>query len=165
MPKTSKCRKTSHSRLSRKQLAVIDDLFAGELDEQAVLDKHSVSRSLFKRWLADPRFTELFNERISSAYRQSEMILARYAPLAAAKLVQLTESENQETARKACLDIIERENRRQNSSLDPARDGEHRGQNTGEAEESPDGPGGLPRISDETAGRILAVLAEEQQKV
>jgi len=148
--------------LDKRKRVMIDDLFAGELDEQAVLDKHGVSRSLFKRWLADPRFTELFNERFASAYRQSEIILARYAPLAAAKLVQLTESENQETARKACLDIIERENRRQNTSLDSARDGEHRRQNTGEAEESPDRPGGLTRISDETASRILAVLAEEK---
>jgi len=94
--------------LTKKQLAVIEDLFAGELDEQAVLDKHKVSRNLYNRWLADERFAELFKERSARAYRQSELIIARYAPLAAAKLVQLTASESQETARKACLDIISR---------------------------------------------------------
>jgi len=96
----------SMKRLSKKQLAVIEDLFAGELDEQAVLEKHRVSRNLYNRWLTDDRFIEQFNERIARAYRQSELIIARYAPLAAAKLVQLTECEKEETARKACLDIL-----------------------------------------------------------
>lgn len=144
----------STNKLKIKKLAVIEDLFTGELDEQAVLDKHDISRSLFKRWLADPKFTELFNERIASAYRQSEMILARYAPLAAAKLVQLTESENQETARKACLDIISQQRRTQNLELKMPNDDEP--EKTGE-------PDAL-KLSDETVSKILAVLAEEQSK-
>ena len=93
-------------QLKKRQLAVIDDMFSGELDEQSVLAKHKVSRDVYNKWLADADFAEEFDRRIASAHRQSELIIARYAPLAAAKLVQLTESENQETARKACLDII-----------------------------------------------------------
>jgi len=93
-------------KLTKKQMAIIDDLFAGELDEQAVLAKYKVSRNLYDRWLTDEHFVVQFKERVERAYRQSELIIARYAPLAAAKLVQLTESESQETARKACLDII-----------------------------------------------------------
>ena len=93
-------------RLSRKQLAVIEDLFAGELDEQAVLDKYNVSKRLYNRWLADDRFIQQFNEHICRAYRQSQFVIARYATLAAAKLVQLTDCEKAETARKACLDIL-----------------------------------------------------------
>jgi len=95
-------------QLTKRQLAVIEDLFAGELDEQAVLDKHKISRNVYNKWLADECFAEQFNECIARAYRQSELIIARYAPLAAAKLVQLTESDKEETARKACLDIISR---------------------------------------------------------
>lgn len=93
-------------RLSKKQLAVIEDLFSGQFDEQAVLDKHNVSRAVYNRWLADEQFDDEFSRRIASAHRQSELIIARYAPLAAAKLVQLTDSEKEETARRACLDII-----------------------------------------------------------
>lgn len=130
--------------LTKKQLAVIEDLFAGELDEQAILDKHKVSRNLYNRWLADERFAEQFNERIARAYRQSEFIIARYAPLAAAKLVQLTESESQETARKACLDII---------SMQTIREAKDDGQMT--MDERPDG------LSSEAASRILAALAED----
>jgi hypothetical protein len=92
--------------LTKKQRAVIDDLFAGVADEQQVLDKHKVSKRLYEKWLANENFAEEFENRLAAARRQSEMIIARYATFAAAKLVQLTESQNPETARKACLDII-----------------------------------------------------------
>jgi len=130
--------------LTKKQLAVIEDLFAGELDEQAILDKHKISRNLYHRWLADERFTEQFNGCITRAYRQSELIIARYAPLAAAKLVQLTESDKEETARKACLDII------CFPGLAVA------GAATAKQPCSP-----AAELSPQTASRLLAVLAEE----
>ena len=93
-------------KLSKKQLAVIGDLFSGELDEQVVLEKHKVNRNVYNRWLADGLFVSEFDRRIMSAHRQSAALIAKYSPLAAAKLVQLTESEKVETARRACLDII-----------------------------------------------------------
>jgi hypothetical protein len=93
-------------KLTKKQLAVIDDLFSGELDEQVILDKHKVRRNVYNRWLAGGLFLSEFDRRIISAHRQSAALIAKYAPLAAAKLVQLTESEKEETARKACMDII-----------------------------------------------------------
>ncbi|MGA2171689.1 MAG: hypothetical protein ABSG82_01575 [Sedimentisphaerales bacterium] len=93
-------------RLTKRQRAVIDGLFAGQISEQQVLDNHNVDRRLYDKWLADETFAGEFDRRVVAARRQSELIIARYATFAAAKLVQLTESENQETARKTCLDII-----------------------------------------------------------
>jgi hypothetical protein len=90
----------------RRQAAVLEDLFTGELEEPEVLAKHNISQGTYERWLADPHFAELFEQRIGRAHRQSRLILARYAPLAAAKLVELAHSDKVETARKACLDII-----------------------------------------------------------
>jgi hypothetical protein len=43
-------------QLNKRQLAVIEDLISGELDERVVLEKHEISRGLFSRWLADERF-------------------------------------------------------------------------------------------------------------
>lgn len=142
---------TTRKQLGRKQLAVIRDLFSGELDEQAVLDKHKVRRNVYGRWLADGAFADEFERRIASAYRQSEFIIARYAPLAAAKLVQLTESESQETARKACLDII---------SLPQAA-----AKKTERPNEAKHGSEQGPELSDETVSKLLAVLAEESKKL
>ena len=135
--------------LSKRQLAVLDDLFNSELDEQAVLDKHKVSRNTYNKWLADDKFAEQFDERIAVAHRQSAALIARYASLAAAKLVQLTESENQETARKACLDII---------SLPKI---------TAKRIEQPDkakkdSDQQAEQLSESTASRLLAAMAEEK---
>ena len=137
---------TKAKRLSKKQLAVIDDMFAGELGEQAVLDKHKVSRYLYNRWLADKVFAEQFDQRITGAYRQSTFLIARSAPLAAGRLVRLTESGKGETTRKVCLDII--------SMHAPA------DRPAATAEVVPD----LPNLSSVTVGRLLTVLAEENDR-
>lgn len=93
------------ANLSKKQLGVIDGLFAGE-DEQMVLGRFKVSRGVFNNWHGSEEFCVEFGRRLSALNRQSELIITRYASFAAAKLVELTESENHETSRKACLDII-----------------------------------------------------------
>ena len=134
-------------KLTKKQLAVLDDLFVGELDEQQVLDKYNVDRSVFYRWLSDDDFAEQFDRRVAASYRQSSAIVARYATLAAARLVNLTESENQETARKACLDIISMRSR----TPDPLQKS---------AEDNRPEP---PSLSPETAGKILEILAKEEK--
>ena len=136
--------------LGKKQLAVIEDLFAGELEEQAVLDKYKISRNIFNKWLDDERFVKQFNKRIASSFHQSQLIIARYAPLAAAKLVQLTESDKEETARKACLDIISMG--QPNDCLADA------GTASFDDKGLQDVP---PELSAEAAGRILAALADD----
>jgi len=137
-------------QLTKKQLALIEDLFSGELDEQAVLDKHNVSRNLYNEWQSDDNFVEQFDRRIAGAYRQSAALIARYAPLAAAKLIQLTESEKAETARKACLDIISM----------PIATANKKSHSDGEPQ-----PSDTPQpasLTEQTASRLLAVLAEEK---
>ena len=51
-------------------------------------------------------FKQEIDARIDAAMRQSKLVMARWLPLAAERLAQLTISEKDETARKACLDII-----------------------------------------------------------
>jgi len=139
--------------LTKRQLAVIEDMFDGD-DEQAVLDKHKVSRRLYNKWLADSDFVGEFDRRIDAAYRQSAVLIARYAPLAAAKLVQLTESDKEETARRACLDIISMQNTGGRIQETEYRRGM-----------KDDGRGtmddGRSELNDETASRLLSALAEE----
>lgn len=140
-------------QLSKRQLAVIAELFSGELDEQAVLDKYKVSRSLFNIWQSDDNFVEQFESRIAAAYRQSTALMARYAPLAAAKLIELTESEKPETARKACLDIISM----------PMLQADKKTQVLPEPKPA-DMQQPLP-FSERTAGRLLAILAKEKEQI
>jgi hypothetical protein len=138
------------NQLSKKQLAVMEDLFSGELDERAVLQKHKISRNVYSRWLAEGLFASEFDRRIASAHRQSAAIIAKYAPLAAAKLVQLTESDKEETARKACLDIISLPALLDKKMTQPTEP------QTAESQRQ-------QQITEQTAGRLLAALAEDEQ--
>lgn len=129
---------------------MIEDLFSGELEEQAILDKHKLSRKLYNQWRNDESFAEQFEKRITESYRQSDVLIARYAPVAAAKLIQLTESDKAETARKACLDIISMPILTANRKAQPS-----------EESQSVDTQPPIS-LNTETAGRLLAVLAEEK---
>jgi len=132
---------TKTKRLSARQIAVIDELFTGEASEQDVLAKCKVSRKLYGRWLTDETFAAELDRRMAEAYRRSVLLIARHAPKAADRLLELTKCEKEETARKACLDII---------SLPGT------GQTTAASETS---PAGSPKLTPETAGKLLAVLA------
>ncbi len=135
--------------LNPRQLAVIEDLFAGESDEIAVLKQHNVSRTLYNQWLADPAFTEQFDLLVAGAYRRSAFQIARNAKEAADELLKLARSDKGETARKACLDII---------NMHPSiRLADSSAASTGK-QTSPSEPS---KLSPETAGKLLAVLAEE----
>ena len=137
-------------KLTKRQFDVIDDLFAGQLDEQAILDKYKLSRKLYNQWQNNNDFTEQFERRIADAYRQSAVLTARYAPVAAAKLIQLTESDKPETARKACLDIISM----------PILTANRKAQLSDEPQPADTQP--PVSLNAKTAGRLLAVLAEEK---
>ncbi len=93
-------------KLSKKQLAVLDDLFKGDLEAPAILQKNNLSADRFNKWLADENFKNQFTQRIEWLNLQSQAMIARYASIAVTKLVNLADSEKGETARKACLDII-----------------------------------------------------------
>ncbi|MHC4153596.1 MAG: hypothetical protein ACYST6_01515 [Planctomycetota bacterium] len=139
-------------KLSRKQSAVLDDMLAGELDERDILEKHNVSQKAFNRWLGEDAFMAELNRRLQWLNLQSELIITRYKTLAAARLVQLTDSENQETARKACLDIINLPKRVDSPPKQP------------NDESKVSGPPEYHELSPEVCSRLLAALAEEKKE-
>ena len=139
-------------KLTRKQLSVLDDLFSGDFDdEEEVLLKHKLSRNLYNKWLSEEHFAERFSNYINGLNRQSELIIARYTTLAAARLVHLTESKNQETGRKACLDIISFSLAKKTVSKT-----KREGKGVKEADKK------AVRLPTRTARRLLAALAEEK---
>jgi hypothetical protein len=137
--------------LRKKQLAVIDALFDGGIDEQTALDKHGIRSTTYHRWYGEELFRAELGRRIAAAQLQSRALMAKHCLAAARKLVKLTESQNPETARKACLDIICPHEK--GGKADKAHKPE--GKNTGFAmQPSP--------LKPEVARRLLAALAEEK---
>jgi hypothetical protein len=127
--------------LTKEQLQIIDDLFESGGDESAVLQKHKIPRKLWSDWLSDKDFADEIAARTDASKRHSQIILSKYAPFAAAKLVQLCESENQETSRKAVLDILNLQAGRKTQDLPQPE---------------------LPSLDAQTASKLLAALAEEK---
>jgi hypothetical protein len=127
------------SALTKKQLTAIDDLFEAGGDESAVRQKHKIPQKLWSKWLADKDFADEIVARMESSKRHSQIILSKYVPFAAAKLVQLCESQNQETSRKAVLDILNLQaGRKAQDTLQPE----------------------LPSLDPTMASKLLAALAE-----
>jgi hypothetical protein len=135
-------------QLWSKQLGVLKDLFTGQLGEEEVLKKWRVTRRTYVGWHTTASFAAEYKRRLKQAKLEGERILARYSSTAASKLVELTQSEKEETARKACLDIINHPDRKAKSRS--ARKTEPK------AEE-------LPELPPETVSRLLAALAEDEE--
>ncbi|MHC4638895.1 MAG: hypothetical protein ACYTBV_15575 [Planctomycetota bacterium] len=138
---------TDKRKLTKKQFEVINDLFQGRLEEHAVLEKHKIKRKTFNNWLCDETFKQEFDRRIEWLSRRSKAIIAKYSSLAAAKLIQLTESKSQETARKACMDIISLQLTKKQNIED-----EQKTEDQNKTQLSPD-----------TAEKILAALADIEE--
>lgn len=137
--------------VTKRQSAVLDDMLAGERDEREILEKHRVSQKTFNRWLAQDAFITELNRRLQWLDLQSKLIITRYKTLAAAKLVHLTDSKNPETARKACLDIMNLPNRSDNPLRQPGN------------EQQASRPAEHHELSPEICSRLLAALADQQQ--
>jgi hypothetical protein len=137
----------TYCRITRRQRGMLDDLFAGTGSEEDIIEKKKISRYMYERWLADENFVAEFQRRLQRARRQGELFIARYSSVAAVKLIELIESKNAETARKACIDII--------TLMRPKAS-----KTTPEAEEKDENsPAELPT---EVASRLLAAISEKK---
>lgn len=146
-------------KLSMKQKRVLKELFAGTSSEAEVLKNNGVSEAVYGRWLADDIFAEQLEKRIAAARRQSDMIIAQHSSYAAAKLIELTQCEKEETVRKACLDIISWQGNSGKGMLKELADGKDAKDKTDEqADEFEE------LLDEETAGKILEIMAKKGRK-
>ena len=133
--------------LTKKQKGVLEDLFSGGLNVQEILEKWKVTRRTYYRWHAQPFFAAEFKRLLNLAQSRCELILARYTADVAMKLVSLSAAEKEETARKACMDVIVNHDRKV----------KHKSKDENNAIEEP-----LIDLSPEVAGKMLALLAGEK---
>ena len=139
--------KTDKGKLNKKQLDIVEELFLGNLEEYEIIEKYKLTKRLFHKWMADEAFIDEMESRIRSSRLKGRLLIARYASVAASKLVELTQDEKEETARKACVDIISMPiERAQERSADHS-----------------DNEKGRQSIAPEIAGRLLEVLVEGQK--
>ena len=140
--------KRDYCRLGKRQLAVITDIFENALTETDALAKNHVSKWLYQKWLDNPTFLDELDARFDQALRRSKFLIAHCLPLAVQRLVQLIVSEKDETARKACLDLI---------SLQLSNAGLQNSKNPLPRKELP------AKLTPEKASKMLAILAEPDE--
>jgi hypothetical protein len=92
--------------LSEKKWAVLEDLFYSELDENAVLKKHNVSRTTYERWLRQKLFSRQFQQYTASLARRTALAVAKAETEVAVRLVDITRCQKEESARKACQQVL-----------------------------------------------------------
>ena len=142
----------SERSIQGRMMGFVQDLF--DEDSTATIkqlfEKWKVSGQEFGYWLRDKRFMHELVIRLKWARRENEIFMARYVKTAAAKLIILTESRNSETARRACLDIL-------NFVRTPRRPGRPPGR---PRKPVPERAKGIQSLTDAKASRLLAALAE-----
>jgi hypothetical protein len=108
-----------------------------------VLETTKISPGLYRNWLRSKEWQEAFAERIEGCRRQAQLVLSNFLVTATAKLVTLTQSDNEETSRKACIDILEMKSLITESikSLEPD-----------------------TKLSDKKVEQIMRVLSDEEEK-
>ena len=84
---------------------LLDGLFAGASEADA-LKEAGIKSGKFEKILQTPDWKKEYNKRCEALKREAEILLVRYLPVAAMKLIALVDSEKEVTARQACLDII-----------------------------------------------------------
>jgi len=94
------------ANLKKIQKKVMDELFEGEKNEREILSDNNISYSVYSRWLKEDGWKEAFQRRIDEAERRAQILVAGNKPAAAEKLIKLMDCEKEQTARQACLDII-----------------------------------------------------------
>jgi len=86
---------------------IAEALFLEQATPETIQAKFGVKPSLLARWLRQPEFQDLIDALADDSRRQARLLFARCATIAAGRLLKLVQSEKEETARKAALDILQ----------------------------------------------------------
>jgi len=132
------------AELTKKQKKVMDEIFEGDEDENTVLDNNSVARRTYNVWLTEDAWVQEFDRRVEESRRRTQIIIAKFQPSAAIKLVELTNCDKEQTARQACLDIIQMPRIIEHGNII--------------------NPAESLQISEETSDKIVELLAKDARK-
>lgn len=129
-------------------LRAVDEIVKGT-DENEALEHHEIEPEVFDKLLNNPKFALEISNRIGLSIIRTKLLIAQYAQAATAKLISLTDCEKEETARKACLDVITLATKQSDSTLQKEKV-------AGIVESGP------TVLTEGQASRMLAALAEDE---
>lgn len=95
-------------KITKRHRAVAEALYIERLRPEQVHSRFRVTPKTLARWQADPDFRALMAEIEAEHRERARRVFVTFAETAAVRLVKVTDTENPETVRKACLDVLAR---------------------------------------------------------
>jgi len=135
-------------RMNEKQVAFMNDLFAGDTYDLDLLTKHNITTDTYYQWLIDDDFCWQLNRRLLALNRRTALLIAIKASQAAVKLLSLLDCDKKRIVRQVCLDII---------NVPILKNDDNESEDTDVYNSQ------CPRLSDETASILLKALAKGEQ--
>lgn len=96
-------------RINSRQNKVLQALAEGQTGSD-ICTQMGVRPGNLNRWMNNKLFRNELARRIEASRQMGNILLIRCMPDAAEKLAGLMKSENHETARKACVDVLKLQN-------------------------------------------------------
>lgn len=94
--------------LTGKQREVARAVYEGQLSEDELSERFGITVRQLQRWSASEAFEQELDRLCRGTERETRLIINRYGPIAAAKLVTLLDSDKDDTARRTALDLVDR---------------------------------------------------------
>ncbi len=129
------------AKINKKQRDFLIEILDKRIAVETAMERLDIGAELLCQWFSSSAFLAELAKRIEFITKRSEMLISQHRLTAVEKLVLLTNCDKEETARKACLDIIE-------LTADAEKD-----------EKDAD----MPQISPETAAKLLEILANASE--
>jgi DNA-directed RNA polymerase subunit N (RpoN/RPB10) len=92
--------------LTKIQEKFLSRIFAGE-DENNVLESLGIPQFTYRRWLKSEKYQKMLEQKIEDCQRQAQIMISSFKTVAAAKLIGLVSCDKEQTARQACLDVLQ----------------------------------------------------------
>lgn len=127
-------------KINSRQRRFLNEILDKRVPIDNAIEIVGIDERLLCAWFATPAFLEELARRIEFITKRADMLISQHRLTAVEKLVTLTSCEKEETARKACLDIIELTTEK----------------NTQQQTEP------TPQLSPELAAKLLSIIADSK---
>ena len=124
-------------KINKKQKDFLKEILDNRLPVETAMGKCKIDAAMLCQWFSSQPFTTELANRIECMTKRADMLISQHRLTAIEKLILLTNCDKEETARKACIDIIELTANGKNDEKDPE----------------------TPQFSQQTAAKLLEILA------
>jgi translation elongation factor EF-Ts len=127
--------------VTKKQKDFLTEIIDNRLTVEEAMKKGRINQITLRKWFSSQPFIIELAKRIECLVKRADMLISQHRLTAVERLLRLTDSEKEETARKACLDILKLTSSGKSTAKEPD----------------------MPSFSPQTAAKLLEILANNSE--